>query len=699
MKLAVAWQLARGLALSGRREQRWRQVGAVVGAFLATLAVIAGISVVNLGERADNVVRQRSVGLAASPEQAVMLYAQRSVIVADHAQVPMVWVDPLGDPQAVPPPPGLREWPAPGTAVLSPGLVDAGFTAADFGSRDSQAGSGAGGVIGDEGITSRTEGFVWARPAQTPAAGSGPWTASQGFGRGDLVSVEAYGDTPGRIETLFGAALLLWAPGVYLLIASATGMSPVRDERAEVLHALGARMSTIRWVAALETVVLSAVGAVAGWVVWNLLLAPMTSVPLTGRVIVPGSAEVPLWGSGLVALGVALTSAYCAAAGRVLPAPVRHRTLTHRVWKVIPLALGVLIMWGSIQFSGNPRLVVLATGLLLSVASVGLALPFVTRWVAPRVVPQRGTPAWLATQRLVHSTHLLTRPAAMVAVLVALSVAAMGVMGAIVQGLGSGGPQYPREVYTVTWEGDESGAAPDPSAHGLRHTEEWVVDPNDPAGLAHDLPPSLLTFASCQEATSFLGTRDACPEGSGWAPSVQDFLAFHGSEPTSLTTRPPGYRSVILVSAEPESTPMDVMRAFPGRDALLVQQDTGDLEFDLLTPLWVRLGIAAATVLLFAGILREAGDRVQLALRDTPLLRRIGLRQRETQAVHRWSLLVPMVLAAPIGLGLGLLFNARGSTVGYTAEAWWASTVIMLLGLAASVAGTFVAIRLGEQEA
>ncbi|WP_277208478.1 hypothetical protein [Isoptericola croceus] len=144
----------------------------------------------------------------------------------------VVYLDPLD--RAAPPPPGLTQWPQPGTAVVSPSLAD----------RVDEIGVVYGEVVGTvdtSGLVQPTEDLVYAVPAPAMFDGSN-WEHAVGFGAANRVNMAGEIWIVEYAERVYYLVLFfLVAPAMALLATAAHLGDEERRRRHAILETLGAR--------------------------------------------------------------------------------------------------------------------------------------------------------------------------------------------------------------------------------------------------------------------------------------------------------------------------------------------------------------------------------------------------------------------------------------------------------------------------
>ncbi|KNB50998.1 hypothetical protein AC230_17765 [Streptomyces caatingaensis] len=266
----------------------------------------------------------------------------------------VVYVRPLT--ADAPLPPGVDTWPAPGQAVLSPGLVRALEEEGATGRFGEVIGR-----IGDDGLASPGERMGYVNPTDRQAAGAS-FRPAVGFGgpRGDRFGDVMFIKDRGH---LMDALLLVLLPAVALAVVAARMGSAARDKRTAVVSALGGTWRARFWLNMGE----AAPPVLAGTVLGAL---PGAAVAVTGNVRLPwigyrlSAADLRHWWWGLLLSGV------LAAAAVLLLVCLMHRT-------------------GGSRRVRSPRAVARGHGILRWAAVACPVLVLATVWGPGRLDPQQ----------------------------------------------------------------------------------------------------------------------------------------------------------------------------------------------------------------------------------------------------------------------------------------------------------------------
>ena len=425
--MGAAVRVGLSFAAAPDARSRWRLIGVAAAAFLLAAGLTGTMGVVSATLQAQARTAALLPILTDEPDETIALARIFGPIVEDR-QFPMVWLQP--GPVPGPPPPGLRDWPEPGTAVVSPGLVHAGYDAQALGFEPSTAGAAGDAVIGPEGVATLTQWLVYAAPAPGRDLGStGNVTRISGFGpRPDepraAVLTDEESPSPAQAVGLVGLVL----PALLLLAWSAVRADErLRWARAHRLARLGLSRREVRLVAAAEVAGPALPAAVAGAVAAAVGLSQVSAIPLVPLVWVPGDLSAgALAAAAAAAVSVALMLAMALPPAKV----VTGRTTPPHVVSLLPLLAGLALMVvARSPGARSPELMLAA--MLVVLVSIPLALPWLVRRVAPLSARAADSRIWLASRRLAHQPGPLARPAAVLGSLVFLLGALTGITTAI----------------------------------------------------------------------------------------------------------------------------------------------------------------------------------------------------------------------------------------------------------------------------
>lgn len=689
------------LAFSRRPEQRWRQVSVAAGALVGTLVALLALGLVHVAADARATIAARSPVWATTPAEATLWVSLRGLVL-DGEQLPVVWLhpEPGHEDDLANVPPGLDALPEAGSAVLSPGLVAAGWSAADLGLAASDVGSGPDGTIGSDGLVSATDGWVYARPAAGRDLGEGgALLATIGYdGPGPRADLEAYPDIPGVARLGLMVAALLVAPAAVVVVSSSRSLSPARAARARTLYLLGIAPGRTRRLLGIETAAVALPGvlaAVAAWVGW---LSHVTVLPLTGTVLLSGAMHVGAPAVAGVGLIVLVLLGVSGAVVRPDRASLRRRVRPVRPWTGVPLVVALTAMGGSqlVPVDSPARAVLLFAGLFLTFVALPMGLPVIAAH-AGRALGARGTAArWLAGRRLQIGSWNLTRPAAVVGLLVFIGGAAFAVYARMTAPDPDAVADSPVAAVDVGWR--------DPRPGDVDTVRERLGDYLVLPTVADDQREPTATVPSCAAVTALaqrIGTP-ACA-GDDLDPAlIERFRALtHRLLVVDDGTSRLADDGVLVIDTSGVGAPDDLPR-------ILMHRLAGDLPalnvtaVTASTPLtpdvgWLTACCLVAAILLAAALNREIGDRAIGALTADRSLGQLGLSAREIGAVERWSLLTPVVAAIPLGYLAAAAFALMGYELGYTADNLLRIAVVAGAAGLMALGTMLVAFRIGPR--
>ncbi|RFU82744.1 hypothetical protein DY218_31290 [Streptomyces triticagri] len=358
--------------------------------------------------------------------------------IASHEGMPydITHVEPLDEELA--PPPGLPRWPEPGEAFVSPALLEAA-------GRDGvgrEYGYFAG-VIGDEGLESPSEYFVYARPS-TQMLDRSEMMKISGFGEPGTAGIageHAHFFGSGEFYSVYAGLFVL--PAVVLLVVAARTGAVSRDRRTALLTALGAGAVA----RCCFTVGEAAVPVLIGVGVSALAASPV----LMGDFALPGvsstvsavdareSLSLLVLVHVVLLLGtvvaVVLLQPKARAARSTRPTTVRARRRTWPLWVFLP----ALLFTARIADLAPPELTVplYAAGCLVTLAAlpaiVGMAVGALGPLLA-RIGRRLGNPGLLVSgRRMAAGPRAVTRLIAALVIAIALAVQAQVWAGAMTE--------------------------------------------------------------------------------------------------------------------------------------------------------------------------------------------------------------------------------------------------------------------------
>lgn len=704
--LRLAWRLA--LSRDGR--QRWRQLSVITSCFVGALCLLVSLSVAVAAQDAERRVAARTPIFATSTADTALYLSERGILLGDR-EVSLLWIEPApgheDDPGVVPP--GLDELPAPGEAVLSTGLLEAGVTAESLGAAPSTSGAGGTGAIGASGLGTDDELLAYLRPAEGRGLGEG----------GALMSVSHFAGagSEGSRALERGAApssptirakdaralvlLLLVVPGLAVLAMGVRAQSTVRRARSEVLIRLGVRTRVVRLLMAVEAGILASIGALAAAAVHRVVVGRATAVPLTVTVFPPGALALAWRSTLLVLVLVVALAATASSAGRLIAStrqrPVRPAHPRRLLGVAAGLAVVVLCQPIAGLLSYDPSYPFML-GVFVLVVTLPYSTPALSGIIARRAARAGSDHLWLASARVSHDSRRSSRIAALLMMIVFLGATSVsmyrGSLGVgddpsstVPQGLA---------VYDVNWRG----GVPDDlsrlrtSLAGLGEVSALPVvgtwDESDPT--------TSVGVEACSQIEAFARAVgvDVCNDGS-----------FDRAGLDALGTML-GVRFVPQPDADAGSVPTDVLvLAARALDPLTLYRAGGFLPAfnpsDLLrtAPVvqalsgWIEFGWTLSLVVLVLGILRELVEHILQVITDDERFVRIGVDLRDADRVSLWTVVLPIVATVPLAYACGLATAAAGVGTDLTlyAPGFITSYTIGVLVLTAGAVATAFALK------
>lgn len=367
------WQLIRIGWAAGRSgtSSRVRNVALGCAALAMTLALSAVGAVLATYDGRDARAAARSPQFTESAKgpDARALWSDKFDDV-ENRQFSVVHIEPLAD--DAPLPPGLSRWPAPGEAVLSDALLEAGAGEGIAGRYGKAVGS-----IDESGLATPGERLAYVRPsaavldraAMNPISGYG---AASPAALGDMLAVKP----PYMLLVLMLFMLIL--PVGALAVAAARAGSDARDQRTALLGVLGGGWRVRSALNVGEALLPAACGALLG----ALLTVPalLTDITLPGVAYELSAADVRRWswavmGSAIPAfLLVLLVVVLMHPAQQKRGRSTRPRLSSSRLprwWPYLcPLMLLLAVRGPELAPGGGLRLLVYAVGVLGTVATI-----------------------------------------------------------------------------------------------------------------------------------------------------------------------------------------------------------------------------------------------------------------------------------------------------------------------------------------
>lgn len=684
--MRAVFAVALATAFSRDRRHRWRQVSVLVAAFMATVACgfvitlpTASRDAYELGSaRGPIFASQPAPGSEEVPDDAVAILLFRATIV-DGEQVPTVWVEPLpgheDDPSAVPI--GLSELPAPGAAVLSPGLAHEGYVAEDFGWASSSSGTNADGSIGYPGIMTASEPLIFVRPPEgRTLATSSVEQYVQGFGVPPSQDFVAFAMDPEFLtskQLAIGGAAFVILPALVLVISAARARSALREDRMRFLVNLGIAEWRARTLIALETGALAAVGSLGAAIPWWIASGSITKIPLADVAVRPGDLHSPWWVLFITVLLIVLLASCVGAIGNVNPPwRGRQRRKVSLVATFAMLGSAVLLSLAALRrlpFTDPmaPNVTILLIGVFGILVFTPLAMPQLIAWVG-RLLQRLSSPTmWATGRRMVAEPRHLSRIASVLSILIILVSTGMALGLGSVRAEPQQGAEGDAHGASVSWVGAKAGDVDDVTdvlgSEGNGLLVLPIVDPGEEKEGQGAVPPQLLV-RDCAAALQFIGAgagsdvtcdgdaAEALLEGVLRADIVTEENREGRVATNAVTVFSNGTLSIERLQED--------LGWLPG---LNVSHDSRTASAPLPIHRWIGAGLVAVLVLAGTAAIREIGDRsVDDAERDAQYAR-IGVSGEATRRLAWASLLVPMILSVVLATALSTVIVYAGQSI------------------------------------
>lgn len=595
-----SFALARRWAWSPAQTHRWRRTTLSLSALVAAASLVLGWSYLAGAGRIDQHQEDRRpmVVEATGSRPAGELRLVLRGLVWHGVQTPVVWLDGDGD---SPVPPGLSRLPRPGSVIVSPAVRSAGFGNQTMGLPLDDVGTGTAGTIGDQGLATRSEWLIYARPSPGRSLGSGGSIYTvRGFADQDGTSWPLAFETsepgPSRKTAWLVVGLLVLLPVLTLLVTAGGAMSGLLESRFDALERQGLRHVDIARVAVIESACISALPALSGSVLAWVVTRSTNEIPLSGLVLLPGDLTVSPFviiptTLAVVAVGALGSLGSTWRGARQEFGISRGRWLVVSRVSVVGLLCAVAALLAS-RMLHSPT--VLLGALALAAVCMSAAVPSLVHRISPPHERESSPHTWLAVRRVAHNPKGLARPAGVLATLILCLLSFTGLQGQLA---------------------------------------------------SIPLPES-----TSAEFPVTVGWRQPLPEDLDLVRRAADH------EGLSLTVLPgtPGVQDVKVQGAKPEVDAM-VQSIASSLPALNVTDPTAILT-ERHDAFWYLPWGILATSLFVAASLLAFGNRALAQLREDDDLARAGLDTTDIIRVKRVLLAYPAAVAIALGSGVGLLF-------------------------------------------
>lgn len=359
------------------RARRLRMIALVLAYFLLAVSGLSAVAVheVYAGKASRAAARAPVVDNTATGSGVRWLPGADEL--TGSRQFAVFYVEPMGN--DAPLPPGLASWPAPGEAVMSPGLLESG-AAEGIAQRFGEVVD----TIGLEGLADPGEWLVYAHPPQGIPGDNAAFVVDFGSTRtfastaGDFMSGQH--DRPEwTLHVLNALAVLL--PGIVLFIVGSRIGSHHRDRRVVLMTVLGAgRWDRLRVVIG-EMLLPAAIGVTTAIGVTAWLLSHRVRLPGVDYVLPVDDLRGAAWSLILVPVGVVIVAVAVTALlsfkppgalNGTRPIPVdRRRSIT--LWAALCPVMVLIAVWGPTRFAETSPWFVLTSW--IGAAGVIMTLP------------------------------------------------------------------------------------------------------------------------------------------------------------------------------------------------------------------------------------------------------------------------------------------------------------------------------------
>lgn len=692
------WKLALRFAFSRQGPARWRRWSVIASSVLAAFLAMMAAGTLSAAHHVDIRRDLRMPEWSASSDEAGFL-ASAGISQLHNKQFTVLWVEPGPEFSDSIVPPGLARFPGPGEAAVSSALAREGITAKALGFDPAATTSGRHGVIGDDGVPSADEYFVYIRPApgtslgdpeqllpfsgyaQTPDTG---WAGTEWF---DL-------DAPYPVAAALApmVLLMLLVPALFVMGTGLRMHSAHREERLRILAELGLPDRKLRRLQQRENLVLVIPGALVGALLWQSLAAGGVQFPGTPAAAYRAEAMAPWWtvsGWLLICIGVVMMASVLEAmrSRRRRNALEPERTAA---WAVGVLAVDVIALCilclptVSARFPEEERSVLF----MLLAAGAVMLLPFVIPWLVRRAAHRlrrrgEGQRTSLAIARIEHAPVTVSRGAVMLAAMIVLGMFATSLLAARAA---SAEESHASRVVSLVWMDEQ------------RSTQESVVRALSDQGMTvlplgtSDSGREVVEVDACTPGVSRilgLATADCGALLEAKDPSAHaSALGYTGPIPVKEAAR---HTTSALLDVPGTVQEADLYRLV-GRYAAGMQVTgmwEGPVHHYLLR--WYSFLLIVGVLALWLGLCRDMADRAVRAVDERATLFRIGIPDSAIWRTIRSEIAVPCVVAFLLSLGIGVVMSAFGQGLGLTMLTLRDAAGVALFGAGSALAVAWVA--------
>lgn len=443
----MIWRVALGLATARSPTVRWRQVSVPICAGVALFLNLSAIALFTMvrAEHARLAARTGVVSFAPSESDLFVLERDDSW---QGEQYVVYWLQPASSGRTVLPP-GLTRLPELGEVALSPALVKLRSHESELAHRYPRWFT-----IEQDGIVSAEEMIAYARAPDDPGIRSARSAIRiSSFGRNASAQnrplvLEAL---PNLWPIALASVALIVIPAALVAGTAASGASSIRERRFRVLARVGAPLSVLRTIAALEAATLAVPGALVGLTLWLAASHTIASIPGIQRAVFRSDLSLGALILGVSTSAVVLwTGAVSALTTRVSLGPRSAGSRWGPSWRLGPLLLGSLAAAYGAVTAGEHGAIIFLVGVLVVLGSNVVLAPVLIRWAGSLLGSSGRLVLQFAGRRMEHSPERWARPFVATGILAVLACIIVGQI-AILSQQDPNRPHSGVAVATVRW--------------------------------------------------------------------------------------------------------------------------------------------------------------------------------------------------------------------------------------------------------
>jgi hypothetical protein len=387
--------LARLAVRATARSERLRFVALVLSSAVLSLAVAASVGSLKTldSQRARGLNRTAVRNSPRIPHASTDFLVSESSDVWKGSEYHFMTVQPS---PASPLPPGVRQWPSPGQAILSPALAALADREPDISQRFPHRSTqriALAGLYGPDELYA----YVVPRAVLEPDERRGIVKATS-WGVSRLNGPISTEDQELPASAVVAALLaFVMGPALITLVLAARCRSAARDRRLLLVEVLGGSLGARSTIAATEVVPAALLGVVVATVGYRQLTRSSVHLPIVDAEVAPGDASLSPTVLLLIAFATVAVAAVIAIGtmptARRLVGDVRlgNRPSRLKSLRLVPMGVGFLLCAGGGVVGGKPGAQVWLTGAAVLVLGIGPALAW-SVFAIGRGVSQRHEP-------------------------------------------------------------------------------------------------------------------------------------------------------------------------------------------------------------------------------------------------------------------------------------------------------------------